>query len=55
MDIHPSTPWMQGHKVNFNFVCDMQFGVRGGAVVEALRYKAECRGIDSRCVTGIFH
>jgi hypothetical protein len=28
---------------------------RGGAVGEALRYKPEGRGIDSRCVIGIFH
>ena len=24
-------------------------------LVEALRYKSEGRGFDSRCVTGIFH
>jgi hypothetical protein len=27
----------------------LQVGARGGAVVEALRYKPEGRGIDSRC------
>jgi hypothetical protein len=30
------------------------FGARGGAVVEALRYKPEGRGIDSRWFPGIF-
>jgi hypothetical protein len=33
----------------------MRIGARGGAVVEALRYKPEGRGIDSRCVTEFFH
>jgi hypothetical protein len=32
------------HNVTLN-----QPGARGGAVVEALRYKPEGRGIDSRC------
>jgi hypothetical protein len=32
----------------------VMFGARGGAVVEALRYKPEGRGIDSRCYW-IFH
>jgi hypothetical protein len=30
-------------------------GARGGAVVEALRYKSEGRGIDSRWCHWIFH
>jgi hypothetical protein len=33
-----------------------QRGARGGAVVEALRYKPEGRGLESQwCVTGFFH
>jgi hypothetical protein len=35
-----------GQKVNLNDLCS--FLARGGAVVEALRYKPEGRGIDSR-------
>jgi hypothetical protein len=32
-----------------NYNCTIIIGARGGAVVEALRYKPEGRGIDSRC------
>jgi hypothetical protein len=33
---------------NFSAILIFQTGARGGAVVEALRYKPEGRGIDSR-------
>jgi hypothetical protein len=30
-------------------------GARGGAVVEALRYKPEGHGVDSGGISGVFH
>jgi hypothetical protein len=36
--------------MNVNYLCELYIllGASGGAVVEALRYKPEGRGIDSR-------
>jgi hypothetical protein len=45
----PSRPLVACYRVNFIYIyIYIGVGVRGGAVVEALRYKPESRGIDSR-------
>jgi hypothetical protein len=39
--------WLPAHRPHKHTLYDIP-GARGGAVVEALRYKPEGRGIDSR-------
>jgi hypothetical protein len=47
LDPNISAPRSRKPPLNFH-IFRQQTGSRGGAVVEALRYKSEGRGIDSR-------
>jgi hypothetical protein len=47
--------WLQINFTHSFFFEGEGEGARGGAVVEALRYKPEGRGIDYHGVNGIFH